>query len=911
MDRKKGWVAGTIFVIAVLMPLPGITGTGDAEDCDDLCRRELARARSATEKYWNVSVATDDGFAEASGCGSTPQGALGIEYTNASRALDQSVEVEAPETVIYMPEWLGTGRRLVAVEYSVPVLQDGLPYAGSNPPDPGRVQPPPELFGRSFDGPAPGRAPAMPWRYLLRVWLFSPNPEGLFAQANPTEACTGADLVVPHVVGEDCHEVHSFFLVEASKVRPFVPDAFTLRVDGDGRVQIAVRTMGCRRHYTPLGNKDDVKITLLDAQVEPPDWPGDGTDVSLYLFGLVIDNQAFVEWAHEETGDVETVAFSDQLERDLTAVVGATGDYVFRSPDFLVEATVAETAPPAPAHLPPVSGRAWFETPRGMGYAKIWHPSARIGGSTDARVTPVQGTLLAELLGCAAGAGSCEPVPADLGAVLTWDRNAAWATVFEEFWNPRHDLLGAGGAEPHKCDKECRADLARARAATERYRDVSAALAEGFVETSGCTDSSKGTFGIRYAHSTRGLDQDLNVEDPEALIYVPEFAGAGRRLTALEYSVPVHNGSEPPRLFGRQLSQSEGGKRYVLRMWLYSDNPDGLFAPANPAEACSAEGLVDWHGQARKCLEVFGLFPADAARLRALVPKEFELRKDPKDPTGNTAQLAIGGNHCASADIRDGPRAEPMLVAHYMVMLEPHDWVGVDPLGNRYMLGLIFNDHKVAGVVRKGMGVGPGVVRSSPDVARDFDPEAGSDYPAYRFSSPDYELRAAMVDPGFEDGGSGAVRFWHKTPRGMAKLHIWIDNIRLAPAEVEITATPGTLVAELLGCDTDPCPAMRADIGQSFTWKFERLRWVKGGSPAVFEAQNNSGRGLGGGSSGTAGVPGGSDTAVLGGRRARGSSGAASGGLAPAGAYLAYLASAGVGLLMVGLIFALAGRRRI
>lgn len=146
---------------------------------------QLAQARAATARYHDVSVALEDGFFRASPCISGPAGTMGFHYVNPSR-LDDTAAIEEPEVLLYLEEdgeW-----QLVAVEYVVPVFQDGRPYFGTEPPaDPG---PRPELFGKAFAGPMPGHAPGEPWHYDLHVWVWSHNPAGMFAPFNPSLSCS-------------------------------------------------------------------------------------------------------------------------------------------------------------------------------------------------------------------------------------------------------------------------------------------------------------------------------------------------------------------------------------------------------------------------------------------------------------------------------------------------------------------------------------------------------------------------------------------------------------------------------------------------------------------------------------------------------------------------------------------------
>jgi hypothetical protein len=178
---------------SALVPLssPADSHRGDAGECSPECQADVDRARSVTAKYRDEKVALADGFLPAGNCESEggPDGAMGIHYLNGLRYFPQhQPRVDEPEVLLYIPDLMGN-RRLAAVEYAVPVLQDGVPYYGIDAPDPARIDPPPVLFGHPFDGPMPGHIAAQSWHYDLHVWAWSPNPRGTFAQYNPREAC--------------------------------------------------------------------------------------------------------------------------------------------------------------------------------------------------------------------------------------------------------------------------------------------------------------------------------------------------------------------------------------------------------------------------------------------------------------------------------------------------------------------------------------------------------------------------------------------------------------------------------------------------------------------------------------------------------------------------------------------------
>ena len=163
--------------------------TSNANECDAQCRQELAQAAVATAGYHRESAALMDGFLRTDECVSAPDlGGMGIHYINVARTMDLTVNASEPELLLYEPTVNGK-RRLVGVEYFVPVISNGTPWFGDTPP-PVVDNAAPVLFGKTFDGPMPGHEPGMPWHYDLHVWIWKNNPSGLFAPFNPTVQCS-------------------------------------------------------------------------------------------------------------------------------------------------------------------------------------------------------------------------------------------------------------------------------------------------------------------------------------------------------------------------------------------------------------------------------------------------------------------------------------------------------------------------------------------------------------------------------------------------------------------------------------------------------------------------------------------------------------------------------------------------
>ena len=154
---------------------------------------ELEAVRTALAKYQDPIVAVRDGYLSTLGCIEYPTGGMGIHFLNAAH-ISPVPDPLKPQLLVYEPD--GEKLRLVAAEWLIPLATG--------------VKERPTLFGQPFDGPMEGHEPLMPkelHHYDLHVWLFKPNPEGLFKATNPTVRCTGksgyalmegAPKAVPH-----------------------------------------------------------------------------------------------------------------------------------------------------------------------------------------------------------------------------------------------------------------------------------------------------------------------------------------------------------------------------------------------------------------------------------------------------------------------------------------------------------------------------------------------------------------------------------------------------------------------------------------------------------------------------------------------------------------------------------------
>jgi hypothetical protein len=132
--------------------------------------------------------------------------------------------------------------------------------------------------------------------------------------------------------------------------------------------------------------------------------------------------------------------------------------------------------------------------------------------------------------------------------------------------------------------------LAAVRAATAKYHNIDAAIADGYIPTDHCIDQPGSGMGYHFFNPGLGGDLVNDPLKPELLIYVPDGHG-GKRLGAVEY-FQADMGQAHPTIFGQPFDGPMEGHEpgmpvhYDLHVWLWQHNPDGVFAPWNPSVSC-------------------------------------------------------------------------------------------------------------------------------------------------------------------------------------------------------------------------------------------------------------------------------------------------------------------------------------
>ena len=138
--------------------------------------------------------------------------------------------------------------------------------------------------------------------------------------------------------------------------------------------------------------------------------------------------------------------------------------------------------------------------------------------------------------------------------------------------------------------------LQRVKAATARYHSVAQAERDGYVLNSPCVASPAGTMGFHYENFALMADDAIDPQLPEILVYAPKQNGE-LELVAIEYWKEDADGdmatdTDRPSLFGVPFNGPMPGHHpampvhYDLHVWLWEDNPSGLFAQFNPSISC-------------------------------------------------------------------------------------------------------------------------------------------------------------------------------------------------------------------------------------------------------------------------------------------------------------------------------------
>jgi hypothetical protein len=177
-------LAALVATAVLVSPALGTGSTGAATQPAALVSvgggLDLTRAIIATARFQSVQQAQAEGYVIDSPCISDPAlGGMGVHFMNHALANDPAIDPTRPEILVYEPGPAGV-LRLVALEYFRRAADQVPPIDQSDKPT---------VFGQAFDGVMPAHAPHHGWHYDLHLWVWKPNPSGLFFPFNPWVSC--------------------------------------------------------------------------------------------------------------------------------------------------------------------------------------------------------------------------------------------------------------------------------------------------------------------------------------------------------------------------------------------------------------------------------------------------------------------------------------------------------------------------------------------------------------------------------------------------------------------------------------------------------------------------------------------------------------------------------------------------
>lgn len=142
-------------------------------------------------------------------------------------------------------------------------------------------------------------------------------------------------------------------------------------------------------------------------------------------------------------------------------------------------------------------------------------------------------------------------------------------------------------------------ELAAVRDLLAKYKDPVVAVRDGYFSTLGCVHYKSGGMGVHFLNPAL-ISPTIDPGKPQILVYEP--VGDSLELVAAEWFVPLATGiAERPMLLGQPFDGPMEGHEplmpqalhhYDLHVWLFKENPRGIFAATNPAVSCDGYGYA-------------------------------------------------------------------------------------------------------------------------------------------------------------------------------------------------------------------------------------------------------------------------------------------------------------------------------
>ena len=140
-------------------------------------------------------------------------------------------------------------------------------------------------------------------------------------------------------------------------------------------------------------------------------------------------------------------------------------------------------------------------------------------------------------------------------------------------------------------DREVLRQIERLRDATASFRSLDSAVASGYSRDGGGCVQNQPAGAMGYHHVNESLlDDRIQIERPEMLVY-ERLPDGSYRLNGVEYIVPFSvrpATAEPPMVMGQPLKPAPALNLWYRHVWVWLDNPSGLFADWNPRVKCGS-----------------------------------------------------------------------------------------------------------------------------------------------------------------------------------------------------------------------------------------------------------------------------------------------------------------------------------
>ena len=125
------------------------------------------------------------------------------------------------------------------------------------------------------------------------------------------------------------------------------------------------------------------------------------------------------------------------------------------------------------------------------------------------------------------------------------------------------------------------------RAANARFKDVAAAVAEGYAPIPCTSGTDGGAMGVHYVNAKYLKDPTPDIARPQAVMYEPTADGK-MALVGVEYISFKGPASLEGHLFAFNGAPNRYGLDpfYELHVWAWRTNPKGTFTDMNPNVSC-------------------------------------------------------------------------------------------------------------------------------------------------------------------------------------------------------------------------------------------------------------------------------------------------------------------------------------